>query len=56
MDIEPVPIKVYGDLEADKKFKKTVHISGSYRVIYRKKRTLMGTRRKICFISTETST
>jgi hypothetical protein len=24
MDIEPVPIRIYGDPDADKKFKKTV--------------------------------
>jgi hypothetical protein len=27
MDIEPVPIKQYGDPDADKKFKKTVLIA-----------------------------
>lgn len=27
MDIEPVPIKQYGDPDADRKFKKTVNFS-----------------------------
>jgi hypothetical protein len=31
MGIEPVPIKIYGDPDADKKFKKTVNIPIMYK-------------------------
>lgn len=50
MGIEPVPIKMYGDPDADKKFKKTVSVE-SIILNYRKKLIPMETKRRICFIT-----
>ena len=55
MGIEPVPIKIYGDPNSDKQFKKTVPLPFFHRVLCRKNQTLRAIRRKICYASTETS-
>lgn len=53
MGIEPVPIKMYGDPDADKKFKKTVILSEIIRMLFRKELILMGIRKKICIFIME---
>jgi hypothetical protein len=60
MGIEPVPIKMYGDPDADKKFKKTVselnflcfRYSSTLNK-YRKKPIQRAIRRKTCYASME---